>query len=270
MSVKISELQSSSTLDGTEQIPLVQNGTTKKVSVSNLGFPFTGTASIDGALNIDFTETLDFVMESDASLYGGENYFGPMAGWVPLNSIGDIIAQKLENSDILIHNGVFDMEFDPGSGPLPVVSAGQVLEVITGSYSGSVFTNSVVKSPGGYGSAEMALRVKEGADNRQYAFETGAELVDGSNDGLTIRKINESGEIVELDLNNNESGFILENTLSDPFASLFKFIDDSSDTIFEVRNDGLFVGPNIPTADPLVLGQIWSDNGVLTISAGTP
>lgn len=31
----------------------------------------------------------------------------------------------------------------------------------------------------------------------------------------------------------------------------------------------IFVGADIPTADPLIVGQLWSDSGVLTISSGS-
>jgi hypothetical protein len=202
------------------------------------GFPFTGDATIDGTLNIDFTETLSFFSEENESVYSGMVFF-PMAGWIPLNTIGDVMSFVFEDEDALIRNGMFDLVIDPGSGPLPVVSSGKIMEVKSGVYSGSVFTNSVAKNPNGYGSTEMALRVKEGSDNRQYLIECIADLVNGNDDGLVVRKTNEAGEVVEIQMNNTNTGFITSNNLADDTASIHRFDNNNAETILDLLNDNL-------------------------------
>lgn len=55
-------------------------------------------------------------------------------------------------------------------------------------------------------------------------------------------------------------------------TSLFEIgigpFDAARANAFEVHNDGMVVMPNLPTADPLVAGALWNNNGVLSISAG--
>ena len=55
--------------------------------------------------------------------------------------------------------------------------------------------------------------------------------------------------------------------MSDDTASLFKILDNNENSIFEVRNDGVFL-PNIPTSDPVNAGQLWLDGTTLKVSAG--
>lgn len=43
---------------------------------------------------------------------------------------------------------------------------------------------------------------------------------------------------------------------------------DGATTVFEVSDGGAIMVPNIPTSDPEVAGQVWSNGGVLTVSAG--
>jgi hypothetical protein len=232
------------------------------------GFPFTGDATIDGTLNIDFTDALDFITSDDLSVDAGDIFiFGP--GWVNVFATGDAIASKYEDADSLLYNGTFDLEFDSGMGLLPVTITGEVFKIKTGSYAGSVMNNDIIKDPSNSYSNEITTNVTDGADNRSYIIGTRI-IPDTNSDGIIIQKTNESGEVVQINTSNNSTGFILGNTLADNSASLFDIQDNTFASVFEVRNDGIFVGPNIPTADPLVLGQIWSDNGVLTISAGTP
>lgn len=278
MSVKISELQSSSTLDGTEQIALVQDGTTKKVSVSNLGFPFTGTASIDGALNIDFTDTLDFISSDDLSIGFGAIYLNAINDWVELNLEGDTLVQRINTpNDTLIINGVNDVTASlVGLGlSFPVRASGTLLNINDGDYAGSVLRIAAVETDqtGIGGSLGRSLSFQGNfidslGERNQFSTELGIASSDPYwNIAL---KINDSGEEVAIQTNTFETGFVIQNDLSDNEASLLDIRDNSDDTIFEVRNDGLFVGPNIPTADPLVLRQIWLDGDTLKVSAGTP
>jgi hypothetical protein len=39
-------------------------------------------------------------------------------------------------------------------------------------------------------------------------------------------------------------------------------------SITDLTADGVVIFSDLPVADPLVAGQLWSDSGVLTVSAG--
>ena len=56
-------------------------------------------------------------------------------------------------------------------------------------------------------------------------------------------------------------------TISSSFGSFHENIDNNENSIFEVRNDGVFL-PNIPTSDPVNAGQLWLDGTTLKVSAG--
>ena len=40
------------------------------------------------------------------------------------------------------------------------------------------------------------------------------------------------------------------------------------DTVFTADDDGNVIVTGLPVADPQVLGALWADSGVLTVSAG--
>ena len=251
----------------------------EEVSGSGNGFPFTGDATIDGTLNIDFTDTLNFISSDDLSIGFGAIYLTALNDWAEINIDGDTLGQLINTpNDTLILNGVNDVTASlVGLGlSFPVRAGGTLLNINDGDYAGSVLR---------IAAAETDQTSIGGSLGRSLSFQ--GDFIDslgernsmGNELGISVgnypywniaSKTNNSGEKVEIQTNTFETGFVIQNDLSDNEASLLDIRDNSDDTIFEVRNDGLFVGPNIPTADPLVLGQIWSDNGVLTISAGTP
>lgn len=74
-------------------------------------------------------------------------------------------------------------------------------------------------------------------------------------------------EGIDFGLAGYTTGFQINNSLSDNTASLFKILDNNSNDIFDVRNDGVFL-PNIPTSDPVNAGQLWLDGTTLKVSAG--
>lgn len=47
-----------------------------------------------------------------------------------------------------------------------------------------------------------------------------------------------------------------------------KVLDINDDTFLEVKADGSVLMENLPTSDPEVAGQLWSNSNVLTVSAG--
>jgi len=196
------------------------------------GFPFIGDATIDGTLNIDFTDTLSFATGQD---------FG-----------NDLMGFKVESTLGSMFMGV--------TGDENEAAAFRRIESDLGVIEEYVATTGGVVSVG----------YDASFPTEQVTFQQQTFVIDEVGAFSIWKKVNDDETDITLGYSSGFDGLILANSLSDPEASLLDIRDNSDDTIFEVRNDGLFVGPNIPTADPLVLGQIWSDNGVLTISAGTP
>lgn len=52
------------------------------------------------------------------------------------------------------------------------------------------------------------------------------------------------------------------------FQSISKDATTGAITVTATINGGTIILPNLPTSDPLVAGQLWSNAGVLTVSAG--
>lgn len=234
------------TLRSTKGSPLTFNEMDDNLTfLEGRGFPFTGDATIDGTLNIDFTDTLDFFTGNVDEEFG------------PLMLEGPFIGLRALKNNTLILSGLIDSANGAIEDVTVVASDyGFILENKTDS-ADILDHNTVVFFPD--------------VDGEQVAFGVN-HLYDANLDGAGSLwyKLNDSFEGVYLGYSDNKTGLRVFNNLSDNEASLFSINDNNEDSILDIRNDGIFVGPNIPTADPLVLGQIWSDNGVLTISAGTP
>jgi len=199
-------------------------------------FPYTGDALIDGTLNIDFTGTMDFLMDRDATVNFGKVYIsGP--GWIPASADGPLIANRFEDDDVLILSAVFDGLFDSGFGFIPVQFGGQLMEVKSGDYQGSVLSNTVEKIPDGSLLAGVSINIKKGDDNRRYFVQT--IINSEGNDGLLIQKINEAGEVIQIFISDKITGFRLENTLTDDTASVFRIENNNSQSIIDMLNDNL-------------------------------
>ena len=196
-------------------------------------------------LNVDFTDTLDFFTGNVDEQFG------------PLVLDGPFIGLKALKNDTLIISGLIDNNNDAIENVTVVTSdRGFVLENNTDS-ADRLERNTVAFFPD--------------VDGGQVAFGVN-HLYDANLDGAGSLwyKLNDSFEGVYLGYSDNKTGLVLNNALSDNEASLFSINDNNEDSILDIRNDGIFVGPNIPTADPLVLGQIWLDGDTLKVSAGAP
>lgn len=234
------------------------------------GFPFTGDATIDGTLNIDFTDTLSF-FTGDKVIQVREVYIEDV-GWTPILYDIEVIGSILVNTDHEFYQFVGEGELAIAGLEFtaPSTSAGKILIVKTGSNAGSVLTNTLSYTnidEASYGNQMRsdAVDVDTGERN-SYSIH---QRVSPSVSGMGISKTNDDEESVNFEISDTSTGFVIYNDLSDNEASLLRIHEsDSGDPIFEVRNDGIFVGPNIPTADPLVLGQIWVDRGSQFHSVG--
>jgi hypothetical protein len=211
---------------------VVNDLTKEQIDAVGQGFPFTGDATIDGILNIDFTETLSFFTGKD----DGDDLMGFRAN----NEHGSVFMGVTGDEDEVVALRI--LESDLGT-----------IQDFTLAEDGFVAKGENATFP-----------------DDDVTFEKLTFGIEGVGAFSTWKKENNDGTEVQFGYGSNEDGLVLANTLSDPAASLFDFRDDNGDSILEVRNDGLFVGPNIPTIDPLVLGQIWLDGDTLKVSAGTP
>jgi len=271
------------------------------------GFPFTGDATIDGTLNIDFTDTLQFRSDPslDSVIIDPTNQAKLVGEFLGLEETGSINGYTATS-----YNGIFDGMVDINSGfyEFPLLANVEAFALTDGAvgsilkYQGlidqtsaggsiSLVDKDFVLFSSASGSTEFAINRQHDLDNEQSQMQIASIIsypdVDETNILFNIQftgpnqygaemfigkqtTSNVIDEGVQLVLHENTTGFEIYNDLSDNEASLFDFRDNNGDSILDIRNNGLFVGPNIPTADPLVLGQIWLDGDTLKVSAGTP
>jgi len=209
------------------------------------GFPFTGHATIDGTLNIDFTDTLSYITEEDYGIDRGKIFVGGL-GWLPVQFNADTIGSVFEDDDFLLQKLSFDGEFDTGMGIVPVFLSGDTANVKSGDYSGSFMSSGILKDPFGSLLNESYLSVQNGSNNRSYRI--GTVINSEGGEGVQIVKENESGEIIRLILGADGTGFDLGNNLSDSTASVLRIGDNNGDAILEFFNDYL-VSDTIPALD---------------------
>jgi len=215
------------------------------VYLEERGFPFTGNATIDGTLNINFTDTLSYITEEDYGIDRGKGFI-PGLGWIPIQFNADTMGSVLEDDDVLAQKLLFDGEFDTGMGVVPVLLSGDTLNVKSGDYSGSFLSNGTIKDPIGNLGNQLIVSVNKGVDNREYTI--GNFITSTGYDGIVIQKINESGEKIEINISDTNTGFAIENDLSDNSASVLRIQDNNGYAILEFFNDYL-VSETIPALD---------------------
>ena len=256
-------------------------------------------------LNVDFTDTLQF--KSNPSLDSviiepitQAKLVGEFLGLEESGSISGYTATSYNG----IFDGIFDI--NDGFLEFPLLANVQTFTVTDGAvgsivkYQGlidqtsggggiNLRDNDTVLFSGASGSTEFAINRNHDLDNEESQMQIISSIsypdVDETNslyyiqfDGLSEegaemffgKRISSNiidGESVELILSENNTGFEIYNDLSDDTASLFKILDNNENSIFEVRNDGVFL-PNIPTSDPVNAGQLWLNGTTLKVSAG--
>ena len=237
------------------------------------GFPFTGDATIDGTLNIDFTDTLDFYSGDSLELESD-----------PVNQDilkGNMIGLHLSEGDNEIYSGLVDGIVDILNG---FAEVGIKIHCIQykDKDSGDLVTSNLGRysfPPEIEGGAEAVYiapmqAVFVNSDDSFTEYTLRANRTVGTDDTeLQFGKFTDDGidaQSVSIQMNGSDTSMTFKNTLLDSTASVYRFEDNNSDVLFDIRNNGLFVGPNIPTADPLEFGQIWLDGDTLKVSAGAP
>lgn len=217
------------------------------------GFPFTGDATIEGTLNIDFTDTLSYITEEDYDFNFGQQFI-PGVGFLTVNFEGDSIGTLVSNDDVQILSTVSDGTASlSGIASFPFKLAGKILEVksgdLTGSFAKDIISINDLTSIGGSLEYDL-LRSVEWIDPLTDEF-CSISLQMSINESRTqffLNKLNDSGESMSLRLADDETGFKIENDLSDNTASVLRVEDNNGDAILEFFNDYL-VSETIPALD---------------------
>ena len=205
----------------------------EEVSGSGNGFPFTGDATIDGTLNIDFTETLDFISIGDADLL-----VMPVLGG---RFIGDIIGSKYQSVGYNIYGGMADGVFDlvDAGFELPFIGLLSSIEDIVSGDTVVDYVGIIDQTPieGNFVVLKATgLNVSDGLGGyNEYSI--GVQK-DGSEGRLTIDKINPDGDGVHLSLSDDTTGFVTQNELASD-ASVHRFQSNTSTSILDLLNDNL-------------------------------
>jgi len=245
------------------------------------GFPYTGDATIDGTLNIDFTDTLSYITEENYESGYGFDYSGVLGGWVDIDLSGAFIGTVYDETSESVSLGITSGSATlVGTGiDLPSTLIGSILEVKTGDYSGSILASGVgvLDQTSLGGSRSMAISSRGNfidpvsGDKTQMRFELGI----GSSPYYNIaQKTNNSGEDIAMQLDESTTGFLIENDLSDNTASVLRIEDNNGDAILEFFNDYL-VSETITALDyaddaaaalgGVPIGGFYHNSGVIRI-----
>jgi hypothetical protein len=242
--------------------------TVAQVNEVGSGFPFTGDATIDGTLNIDFTETLQFFSDDDFSAPFGSAYFDPPINWVDLTFSGDFMGTVLTETNHTLYGFTGDGQSNISSlgVSFPANVIGNMLAVTGGSMSGSTLINILtyidqtgLGGPERYANQTNMVYVDPvSGDKTQFSFfqsfrATGALMSFG--------KRNNAGENVSLDVNDGATGLRVFSDLSDLDAQIFDISNSNFDKVLEVT------GSNI--ASDTILAHDYADDAAAALG-GVP
>jgi len=193
--------------------------------------------------NFDFTDTISYVTEEDYSItYGDGASFS-----------GSVMGSKITKDDHSLIEAIGDGNFTipGGSFTFPQQFSGQSLSITSGSASGSFMLNQISKDDiGGEATSFLDQRVTEVIDQESgdtISFRDRMSIDGDGNSSFSISKVI-GNESVDLRLSNSETGFNLQNTLSDNSASVLRIENNNSAAILEFFNDYL-VSETIPSLD---------------------
>jgi hypothetical protein len=230
------------------------------------------------SLDIDFTETLSYVSSLNDQFEYNE-LFIPGLSWVkPITEV-DTIYTKIETSDFESRNFSFVGSSSIGGQDLPIEGSGDVANILSGDLSGSTMLNAVLKidqtAIGGpvdfINYLTSTFDDTSSGEKNKYEFR-----ISGNEDSnkLEVKKTNDSGESVKIDLKDSTTGFTLSNDLADGTASVIRIEDNNGDAILEFFNDYL-VSETIPALDyaddaaaatgGVPVGGIYHNSGTIRI-----
>jgi hypothetical protein len=224
-------------------------------------FPYTGDALIDGTLNIDFTETLEWATLRDLEIEGGEPIMG--GGLITGNGIG----VKFSNGDVEGYQGFIDgqVSLEQGEEDPPFVIPGYFW------FNYQKTTDTVINSLQGVFSAgsgdviiqrPVYMRYNDGEDEYEHLIES----IQGFGDTNLIISSRANDNLTEIRMGSEQEGIRVRSNSYDD-VEIFG-IEGLSQLLFLIRSTGIFL-PNLPTVDPEEENQLWVDsNGFLKVSPG--
>jgi hypothetical protein len=230
-------------------------------------FPYTGDATIDGTLNIDFTETLDFIVLNDLNF--------------PTDPVFQVVAKGeamgfsyIEGGDRLF-SGVIDGVSDVFDGFAEIGSKLYVTgfkDNTAGDYIGTQFGRLNFPEVFGGGTQLTATPLQSAfieGEGETTEYVISATKDDTGYNKFDIGKVYETQEdIVQIgiSLSNDTDGITVRSFGQDEIDTLITF-QTGFETQLEIKNNGIYL-PSIPTSDPNIANMLWNDNGTLKISSG--
>jgi len=238
------------------------------------GFPYTGDAVIDGTLNIDFTDAIDFYSGSDLEVPSGINDLlkGDMMGYL-LQEGDDSIFSGLVDGVNEVFGGFAEIEVkihttgfvDTGTNDVVSSTIGK-LDIPEDLGGGSIITNiplrAIFAEEDEDEYATYVLRAQKSSSGRN-SFDLRKEYTDG-----------EKTEAVEMYLSNDEPGFVFTNDLDDDTASVYLFENNEEESILDLRNDNIvseilaeknFADDAAAEAGDVPLNGLYHTNGAVKI-----
>ena len=248
-------------------------------------FPFTGSADINGTLNVDFTDAVSFITDEDALFLGVYelNNSGTIIG---LNWSGSAFASIITGSytpagsSYVLRNYTGDGDtIIPGMSAFPTQLSVQSLNVPW--YSGSQNSGSILSrglrgydqtAMGGGVAGQISDVMSFTADDGTHAAVSTAFTVDGEDAKWNIEQIRDNAETLILEL--GASGFELTTTISDTSASLLEITNVNSETVMqffqtsvvsEQIRKGSYANDVAAAAGGVPVGGIYNNSGALRI-----
>ena len=250
-------------------------------------FPFTGSADISGTLNVDFTDALSFETSENNLFSPVYKLFGE-SGWIDLSFSGSVLGSFITgsfteaSSSFAIRNYTGDGDtIIPGMGSFPTRVSSQTLNIPH--YSGSsAFSSSI---SGRHMRAYDQTAIGGGVlgiigDDLTYTSIDGTISQFSSaftgDDSATwdIEKKNNAGEDIKLILYSDNTGFQLENSLSDTSASLLEIQNSDGNRVMQflqhhVASDAIesnnYANDIAAAAGGVPLNGIYNNAGALRI-----
>lgn len=249
----------------------------EEVSGSGNGFPFTGDATIDGTLNIDFTGTLDF--------YSGDSL--ELEGDPVIEAIlkGDMIGLHFSEGDNEIYSGLVDGVVDIFSGFAEVGIKGHYIQYkdkdsgdfVTSSLGRYLFPPEVEDgSEDVYITPMQAVFVESTGTFSEYIMR--AERKIGTDDSsFILLKVVDDGvnpQFLGIGMDSGSTSIDFINGLLDDSASVYRFKNNQDDTILDLWNDNIqsdvilsrdYVDDAAAETGGVPIGGIYHNGGILRI-----
>jgi hypothetical protein len=250
-------------------------------------FPFTGSADINGTLNVDFTDAVSFIT-NDNVLFSPVYKMPSRPTWVDLAFSGSVLGSIVTgsftaaSSSFVLRNYIGDGDtIIPGMGSFPTRASAQTLNIPH--YSGSFAFSSSIFSRSTRAFDQTAMGggiVGVMGDEFTYTAIDGTTSQFGSafvgDDIATwdVMKTNNAGEDIKLILEADNTGFTLENNLSDASASLLEIVNSDGNNVMQflqhhIVSDAIesnnYANDTLAAAGGVPLKGIYHNAGALRI-----